>query len=190
MQHFRPSRLFTILILIMSLATVVSGQQAEDAQDDPEDGGRGYTGTWSLVIGPSRLVWELEADSYEFYAYQAETIRIGSRGELSVEEDVITFLSRETTDDGEEWEEVELPEEEASRSFAYSVEERRGTDDENGDVELLLRLAVEGRPQFFTDYREGAGEPQEGDNGEDAENGAAGNADDGAAVPDGDHQGD
>ena len=190
MQHFRLSRLFTVLLLIMSLATVVSGQQAEDAQADPENGEQSYTGTWSLVIGPSRLLWEIEADNYEFYAYQAGTVRIGSRGEISVEDDVITFLARETTDDGEEWREVELPEEDASASFAYSVEERRvaadaeegadaeagpNADAEEGDVadaragedvtaagdadaQLLLRLSIPGRPQFYTDYRAGTGE--------------------------------
>ncbi|NBF40740.1 MAG: hypothetical protein GVY14_10025 [Spirochaetes bacterium] len=191
MQHFRLSRLFTVLLLIMSLATVVSGQQAEDAQADPENGEQSYTGTWSLVIGPSRLLWEIEADSYEFYAYQAGTVRIGSRGEISVEDDVITFLARETTEDGEEWREVELPEEDASASFAYSVEERRlaadaeegeaaeagsNADAEEGDVadgdgddaeaaavgdadaQLLLRLSIPGRPQFYTDYRAGSGE--------------------------------
>jgi hypothetical protein len=175
----------------MSLATVVSGQQAEDAQADPENGEQSYTGTWSLVIGPSRLLWEIEADSYEFYAYQAGTVRIGSRGEISVEDDVITFLARETTEDGEEWREVELPEEDASASFAYSVEERRlaadaeegeaaeagsNADAEEGDVadgdgddaeaaavgdadaQLLLRLSIPGRPQFYTDYRAGSGE--------------------------------
>lgn len=158
----------------MSLATVVSGQQAGDAQAEPGNGEQGYAGTWSLVIGPSRLLWEIEADSYEFYAYQAGTVRIGSRGEITVEDDVITFLARETTDDGEEWREVELPEEDASASFAYSVEERRvmadaepDADGEEGDVadagavgdaELLLRLAIPGRPQFYTDYRAGSGE--------------------------------
>jgi hypothetical protein len=176
----------------MSLATVVSGQQAEDAQADPENGEQSYTGTWSLVIGPSRLLWEIEADSYEFYAYQAGTVRIGSRGEITVEDDVITFLARETTEDGEEWREVELPEEDASASFAYSVEERRvaadaeeGADADAGpnadaqdsdaadaragedadvtavgdaDAQLLLRLSIPGRPQFYTDYRAGSGE--------------------------------
>jgi hypothetical protein len=178
----------------MSLATVVSGQQAEDAQADPENGEQSYTGTWSLVIGLSRLLWEIEADNYEFYAYQAGTVRIGSRGEISVEDDVITFLARETTEDGEEWREVELPEEDASASFAYSVEERRvaadaeeGADAEAGpnadaeegdaadaragdaadagedgeaaaDAQLLLRLSIPGRPQFYTDYRAGSGE--------------------------------
>ncbi len=181
MQHFRFSRLFTVLLLIMSLATVVSGQQAEDARGEPENGEQGYTGTWSLVIGPSRLFWEIEADSYEFYAYQAGTVRIGSRGEITVEDDVITFLARETTEDGEEWREVELAEEDASASFAYSVEERRvvadaddadaegdADADAGGDVEadagaqadaeLLLRLSIPGRPQFYTDYRAGSGE--------------------------------
>ena len=183
----------------MSLATVVSGQQAEDAQGEAENGDQGYTGTWSLVIGPSRLLWEIEADSYEFYAYQAGTVRIGSRGEVSVEDQVITFLARETTDDGEEWREVELPEEEATASFAYTVEERQvmadaedaakaednADADAGGDVEadaeaqadadaeprrkstpeadaqadadaaqLVLRLSIPGRPQFYTDYRE------------------------------------
>ncbi len=172
----------------MSLATVVSGQQAGDAQAEPENGEQSYTGTWSLVIGPSRLLWEIEADSYEFYAYQAGTVRIGSRGEISVEDDVITFLARETTEDGEEWREVELPEEEASASFAYSVEERRvaadaeedadadaeegdaadaragdGTDagedaEAAADTQLLLRLSIPERPQFYTDYRAGSGE--------------------------------
>ena len=98
MYHFRPSRLAIVLLLFVSVAMVATGQQAGDAQAETDNGGQGYTGTWSLVIGPSRLVWNIEADSYEFYAYQAGTVRIGSRGDVSVEDDQITFRAREITD--------------------------------------------------------------------------------------------
>jgi hypothetical protein len=145
-----------------------------------EDGEQSYTGTWSLVIGPSRLVWELDADTYQFYAYQAGTVRIGSRGDIIIEDDRITFIARETTEDGEQWTEVDLPEEQAQTSFAYSVTEVRifSKKDEamGGDAEmaadeadavveqqLVLRLAIPGRPQFFTDYREGSGEELTGE---------------------------
>lgn len=175
MNRFFIPRLPVALFVLVLAAGSALGQ---------ENGEQSYTGTWSLVIGPSRLVWELEADTYEFYAYQAGTVRIGSRGDITVEDDRITFIARETTEDGEQWTEVELPEEQAQTSFAYSVNEVRtfgegseaaGTDDEPdamgedemGDAEtgddtaveeqLVLRLAVPGRPQFFNDYREGSG---------------------------------
>jgi hypothetical protein len=208
--QFRPLKLLFAAIILMSLTALTSAQEAEN-------GGGEYTGTWSLVIGPSRLVWQLDAESYEFYAYQAGAIRIGSRGEISAEEGQITFIAREVTEDGETWREVELPEEEASTTFAYAVEEvlatggavagiggsgedgpgENGPDTgpggngpdtgpgENGpgddaaangepERETVLRLSIPGRPQFFTDYVAGSGEPVEEmtENGEDD---AAGN---------------
>lgn len=173
-RFLRPNVPVVLFVLVLAAGTAL-GQ---------ENGEQGYTGTWSLVIGPSRLVWELDADTYEFYAYQAGTVRIGSRGDISVEEDRITFIARETSEDGEQWTEVELPEEQARTSFVYSVNEVRtfgdggeapeadgdpaamgdaamGDEDMAGETaveeQLVLRLAVPGRPQFFNDYREGSG---------------------------------
>jgi len=193
-QPIRFTRLFVAILVFAALATVAFAQ--ENANGEGED--QNFTGTWSLVIGPSRLVWELEADSYTFYAYQAGAVRIGSRGDLETEDDQITFTAREITDEGTSWREVELPDDQASTSFTYSVEQQRvfgaaGDDGaggpgengaeagnggeaeaaggENGEAEevAVLRLAIPGRPQFFTDYRAGAGEPVEADETQPAE---------------------
>jgi hypothetical protein len=164
-------------LVLLTVAAVAFGQEVEsDQQTDAEqaNGENGYAGTWSLVIGPSRLVWQLEAESYEFYAYQAGTVRIGSRGELTEEEGRLRFLPEEITNDGETWREIELPEEEAAASFAFTVEEE------------TLRLALPGRPQFYTDYQAGSGEPPEGE-GEAGTEGAG--ETEGAAQPGGGHGG-
>ena len=165
----RPQMFLIVLMAFLCAASLAFGQQepanqeadgrtpeaeaeAEPQAEADENGNgneNGYTGTWSLVIGPSRLLWELEAEEYEFYAYQSGTVRIGSRGELSAEENELTFLAQETTTDGESWREVEVSEEQATATFAYSVEDE------------VLSLAVPGRPQFATEYEAGEGEPLE-----------------------------
>lgn len=155
----RPQKFLIVLAALLCAATLAfsqaDGPAAEANGEANENGnGNGYTGTWSLVVGPSRLLWELEAEEYEFYAYQAGSVRIGSRGELSAEDDELTFLAQEITDDGESWREVEVSEEEATATFAYSVEDE------------VLNLAVPGRPQFSTDYEAGEGEPVEKENGD------------------------
>lgn len=170
----RPQMFLIVFMVFLCAASLAFGQQepvnqeadglgpeaeAETEAEAAENGngnGNGYTGTWSLVIGPSRLLWELEAEEYEFYAYQAGTVRIGSRGELSAEDNELTFFAQETTTDGESWREVEVSEEDATATFAYSVENE------------VLSLAVPGRPQFATEYEAGEGEPaelQKGENG-------------------------
>jgi hypothetical protein len=187
-----PAKLLIALLMVLLVPLAAGAQELPgDGADEAAAGEQGYTGTWSLVIGPSRLVWELQADSYLFYAYQAGAVRIGSRGDLTAEDGQLVFRAREITEDGETWREVELPEEEATATFAYSVrtvqvrveeqppegpaeeqaEEPAGAEEgapEETEEQQVLRLALPGRPQFHTDYQAGAGEPvePEGSDGE------------------------
>lgn len=160
--------LLPFLFGLVAVAGMAQDQPEQPEQEDPADAeaadageaaeleeGGDYAGTWSLVIGPSRLLWELEEESYEFYAYQAGSVRLGSRGEIRTDEAEITFVPLEITEDGEEWRDVELSEEDAEAVFTYAV----GED--------FLRLSIPGRPQFFTDYETGEGEPVEGEDDED-----------------------
>ncbi len=87
------------------------------------------------------LEWTLREDSYEFYAYQEESVRIGSRGTLRVEDDTVIFTSEETTSDGNSWTEIDLPEEERRARFGLILNEE------------ALRLAQPDRRQFSVEYR-------------------------------------
>ena len=109
---------------------------AENGTDEPS-----YQGIWSARFGPVTLEWTLREDSYEFYAYQEESVRIGSRGTLRVEDDTVIFTSEETTSDGNSWTEIDLPEKERRARFGLILNEE------------ALRLAQPDRRQFSVEYR-------------------------------------
>ncbi|NBC28994.1 MAG: hypothetical protein GVY29_03265 [Spirochaetes bacterium] len=130
-------RRLTVILALCFLPIALFAQETapEEEADD------GYTGVWSATFGPVTLEWILEEEQYEFYAYQDRSIRIGSRGSLRVENTQITFISEETTTDGSEWTEVDLPEEERQAIFGFSR------------TEDAIRLAQTDRSQFYVEYR-------------------------------------
>lgn len=130
-------RRLTVILALCFLPMALLAQETapEEEADD------GYTGVWSATFGPVTLEWILEEGQYEFYAYQERSIRIGSRGSLTVEDNQITFVSEETTTDGSEWTEVDAPEEERQATFGFSR------------TEDAIRLAQTDRSQFYVEYR-------------------------------------
>lgn len=131
MRRRRAGIIFFLLIVALS-TPFLAAQEAEEGD---------YSGVWAARFGPVTLEWVLAQDSYEFYAYQDRSIRIASRGTLSVDEGIVTFVSEETSEDGESWSELELPEEERSSSFALLF------------ADEAIRLAQADRLQFFVEYR-------------------------------------
>ena len=148
-----------IAFVTFCLLTLALGAPFLAAQDAEEGD---YTGVWAARFGPVTLEWVLAQDSYEFYAYQDRSIRIASRGSLTVEDGQVSFVSEETSEDGESWSDVELPEEERTSSFALLF------------ANEAIRLAQPERSQFFVEYRsaEEALKDQEAPEGETDSGGA------------------
>ncbi len=179
---WRRAAFVLVLVIISSLVAAQDtgdppGQaQADPAGADQADGETTYVGIWSARFGPVTLEWILQDEQYEFYAYQEQSIRIGSRGSLTVENGRITFVSEETTGDGEEWSEVDLPEEERSTTFALILEEE------------ALRLAQTERAQFYVEYRSREQSVQEQAPEEESGGGADGAADANGMAPENEEQ--
>lgn len=114
-------------------------QQGDEAAEtiSPEE----YTGQWTLPQGPLRLEWNLEAEQYEFYVYEGESVRVGSRGTLEVNGRELTFTAEEVTRDGENWQPVQVADESrATRTFHATVD---------GES---LRLASPETTIFYVEY--------------------------------------
>lgn len=164
------AKIAVVLLLCFAFVTPLAAQQqaaqgtAEQTQSETISPAA-YTGEWTLPQGPLRLEWNLEAAQYEFYVYEGETVRIGSRGTLEVEGRNLTFTAEEITEDGESWEPVRIEGDgEASRTFHATVEEQS------------LLLASPDFTQFYVQYYRPDAVPAgtgEGLNGVQA-NGAAG----------------
>ncbi|MFW5728111.1 MAG: hypothetical protein ACOCYC_00175 [bacterium] len=139
-------RRIAFALVLAAVSSLVAAQDAGPADAGPAEAVEAgdattYTGIWSARFGPVTLEWILEEEQYEFYAYQEQSIRVGSRGSITVDDGEITFVSEETTTDGEEWNEVDLPEEERSAAFGLILQED------------ALRLAEAERSQFYVEYR-------------------------------------
>jgi hypothetical protein len=184
MRTARATALLALLLLFGAVA--VGAQQAQEPQQQGNQQGQAgqnqadaagqtdaaqeqaaeplepgdYQGEWRLPLGPIRLQWNLQAEQYEFYVYQGESVRIGSRGTIAQDGNRLTFTAQEITQDGEQWNPIQLTDEEASQTFYAIVQ-----DD-------ILRMADPRYTQFYNEYyrpdavpqqTEGAG--QQGDAG-------------------------
>jgi hypothetical protein len=134
-----------LLMFSVLVFSAIIGNAQEQDETNQADGEQGeeqtYQGIWSARFGPVTLEWILEEDDYEFYAYQEQSVRIGSRGAIQVENGLITFVSEETTTDGSSWSEIDAPEEERRAQFGLLL-----TDE-------AIRLAQPERRQFYVEYR-------------------------------------
>lgn len=169
-----------VAVMVVLCTVPLAAQQAQDpadagaqteeqaaAGDQPDPEAQSieadqYTGVWTLPQGPLRLEWNLEADQYEFYVYEGESVRIGSRGPLEVDGRELTFTAEEITEDGDEWQPVQVEDESrTSRTFHATVQDQS-----------LLLASPEATQFYIQYYRPDAvpGGTEAGDNGE-SENG-------------------
>ena len=132
--RFRSGCLVAVLFLVAFAGF------AQDAADEPVDQ-VDIAGVWIYETGSLRWEWELTAGEYEFRAFDGEIFTIGSRGDLDVEDDIMTVVARAVTRDGETWDPVTLDPERATREYHVFL------------GEAVMRLGIVETPRFFVEYR-------------------------------------